>query len=232
MKANKVGNLYKLEGRTEIDQATVASVGATDFTHLWHRWLGHISERRMKVLADRKLLPSLKCVDLKFCEHCVYGKQARQKFKSGKHTSKGILDYIHSDLWGPSPKISYGGSSYFVSFIDDYSRKVWIYLLKKKADVFDIFKQFRALVEKSTGRFIKCLRTDNGTEFTSKEFDNYCKKDGIERHKTTVYTPQQNGVAERMNRTLLERARSMLSNANLQQELWGEALLTACFLVN
>ena len=83
-----------------------------------------------------KLLPSLKYVDLKFCEHCVFGKQARQKFKSGKHTSKGILDYIHSDLWGPSPKISYGGSSYFVSFIDDYSRKVWIYLLKKKADVF------------------------------------------------------------------------------------------------
>ena len=105
-------------------------------------------------------------------------------------------------------------------------------MLKRKDDVFDIFKQFRALVEKSTGRFIECLRTDNGTEFTSKEFDNYCKKDGIERHKTTVYTPQQNGVTERMNMTLLERARSMLSNANLQQELWGEALLTACYLVN
>lgn len=144
----------------------------------------------------------------------------------------GILDYVHSDLWGPSPTISYGGSSYFVSFIDDYSRKVWIYLLKRKVDVFDIFKQFRALVEKSTGRFIKCLRTDNGTEFTSKEFDNYCKKDGIERHKTTIYTPQQNGVVERMNRTLLERARSMLSNAKLQQELWGEALLTTCYRVN
>ena len=90
----------------------------------------------MKVLADQKLLPSLKCVDSKFCEHCVYGKQARQKLKYGKHTSKGILDYNHYDLWGPYPKISYGGSSYFVSFIDDYSRKVWIYLLKKKADVF------------------------------------------------------------------------------------------------
>ena len=73
----------------------------------------------MKVLANQKLLPSLKYVDLNFCEHCVYGKQARQKFKYGKQTSKGILDYIHSYLWGPSPKISYGGSSYFVSFIDD-----------------------------------------------------------------------------------------------------------------
>ena len=72
-------------------------------------------------------------------------------------------------------------------------------MLNRKDDVFDIFKQFRALVEKSTGRFIKCLRTDNGTKFTSKQFDNYCKKDGIERHKTTVYTPWQNGVVELMN---------------------------------
>ena len=232
MKANKVGNLYKLEGRTEIDHAGVASENAGEFTRLWHQRLGHISERGMKVLADRKLLPSLKTVDLKFCEHCVYGKQARQKFKTGKHTSKGILDYIHSDLWGPAPKLSYGGSLYFVSFIDDYSRKVWIYLLKKKADVFNTFKQFRDLVEKSTGKSIKCLRTDNGGEFTSKEFENYCKNEGIDRHKTTVYTPQQNGVAERMNRTLLERVRSMLSNAKLQQELWGEALFTSCYLVN
>ena len=92
MKANRVENLYKLEGRTEIDHAIVASVGAADFTRLWHQRLGHISERGMKVLADRKLLPSLKSIDLKFCEHCVYGKQARQKFKSRKHTSKGILD--------------------------------------------------------------------------------------------------------------------------------------------
>ena len=173
----------------------------------------------MKVLADRKLLPSLKTIDFKFCEHCVYGKQARQKFKTGKHTSKGILDYIHSDLWGLALKLSYGGSSYFVSFIDDYSRKVWIYLLKRKADVFNTFKQFRALVEKSIDRSIKCLRTNNGGEFTSMEFENYCKEAGIERHKTTFYTPQQNGVIECMNRTLLERERSMLSNAKLQQEL-------------
>jgi transposase InsO family protein len=71
-------------------------------------------------------------------------------------------------------------------------------------------------VEKSTGRSIKCLRTDNGGEFTSMEFENHCKEFGIDRHKTTSYTPQQNGVVESMNTTLLERTRSMLSNANLQ----------------
>jgi transposase InsO family protein len=89
-------------------------------------------------------------------------------------------------------------------------------MLKSKVDVFIVFKQFRALVEKSTGRSIKCLRTDNGGEFTSMEFDNYCKEFWIDRHKTNAYTPQQNGVVERMNMILLESARSMLSNANLQ----------------
>eukprot|EP00253_Pinus_taeda_P027973 PITA_27973 len=105
-------------------------------------------------------------------------------------------------------------------------------MLKRKSDVFSVFKQFRALVEKNTGRTIKCLRTNNGGEFTSKEFDRDCKDAGIERHKTRIYTPQQNGVVERMNRTLLERARSMLSNVGLQKELWTEAVATTCYVIN
>jgi transposase InsO family protein len=104
-----------------------------------------------------------------------------------------------------------------VTFIDDYSRKVSIYIFKRKVDLFNVFKQFRALVEKIIGRSIKCLSTNNGGEFTFLEFENYCKEVGIERHKTTVYTPQENGVAKCMNMTLLQRARSMLSNAKLQQ---------------
>jgi transposase InsO family protein len=216
MKAKNVGNLFLLEGRTESDHATAVSENDSDSVRLWHQRLGHMRKQGLKVLTDRKLLPSLKSLKLDFCEHCVYGKQNRQRFKTERRTSEEILDYIHSDVWGPSPIISYGGSSYFVTFIDDFSRKVWIYMLKSKADVFTVFKQFRTLLEKSTGRSIKCLRIDNGVEFTSMEFENYCKEFGIDRHKTTTYTPQQNGVVERMNRTLLERARSMLSNANLQ----------------
>jgi transposase InsO family protein len=87
-------------------------------------------------------------------------------------------------------------------------------------------------VEKSTSRSIKCLRTDNGGEFMSMEFENYCNEFGIDRHKTTAYTPQQNGVVEHMNMTLLERERSMLSNGKLQQELWAEVVSTTCYLVN
>ena len=88
------------------------------------------------------------------------------------------------------------------------------------------------MVEKKIGSTIKCLRTDNGGEFTSVEFEKYCKYEGIVRHKTNLYTPHQNGVVERMNMALLERARSMLSNANLGQELWAEAISTACYLIN
>jgi IS30 family transposase len=112
--------------------------------------------------------------------------------------------------------VYFGGSSYFVTFIDDYSRKVSVYLLKRKVDVFNTFNQLIDLIEKSTNRSIKFLRTDNGGEFTFVEFENYCKEVGIEIHETTDYTPRKNGVDECMNRTLLERARSMINNAKLQ----------------
>jgi len=232
MKTKKVGNLFQLEGRTELDHVSTVSENDSNSIRLWHQRLGHMSERGLNILSDGKLLPNLKSVKLDFCKHCLFWKQSKQKFRTGKHTSKGILDYINSDVWGQSPITSYGGLSYFVSFIDDFSKKVWVYMLKNKFDVFTVLKQFRALVENITGRTIKCLRTDNGGEFTSKEFDNYCKEAGIERHKTIVYTPQKNGVAERMNMTLLERARSMLSNANLQKELWTEVVATTCYLIN
>jgi len=127
---------------------------------------------------------------------------------------------MHSYVWGASPTVSFGGSSYFVAFIDDYSRNVWVYILKRNIDVFYVFKQFRALVEKRIGRSIKCLRTNNEDEFTYLEFENDCKEVGNKRNKTIFYTPRKNGMAEHMNKTLLERERSMISNTKLQQELW------------
>lgn len=127
----------------------------------------------------------------------------------GKRT-KQILELVHSDVFGPVKVPSLGKSVYYVSFIDDFSRNTWIYFLKNKSEVFDRFKEFKALVENQTEKKIKVLRTDNGGELCSKEFEEFCKKCGIARQKTTPYTPQQNGVAERMNKTLMERARSML----------------------
>eukprot|EP00253_Pinus_taeda_P035023 PITA_35023 len=114
----------------------------------------------------------------------------------------------------------------------DFSRNTWIYFLKKKFEVFDRFKEFKALVENQTEKKIKVSRTNNGGKFCSKEFEEFYKKSGISRHKTTPYTPQQNGVAERMNKTLMERVRSMLSGAGLGHEFWADSVETAYYLVN
>jgi hypothetical protein len=135
-------------------------------------------------------------------------------------------------VFGPVLVPSLGKSMYYVSFIDDFSRNTWIYFLRKKSEVFDKFKEFKALVENQTEKKIKVLRTDNGGEFYGNEFEEFCKKCGIARKKTIAYTPQQNGVAERMNKTLMEKSRSMLSGVELGQEFWAEAVGTTCYLVN
>jgi len=128
---------------------------------------------------------------------------------------KQILELVHSDVFGPVKVPSLGKFVYYVSFIVDFSRNTCIYFLKKKSEVFDKFKEFKALVENHAEKKIKVLRTNNGGDFCSKEFEEFCKKCGIAQQKPTPYTPQQNGVEERMNKPLMERARSMLSDAGL-----------------
>ena len=100
-----------------------------------------------------------------------------------------------------------------LTIIDDFSRKVWVFFLKHKSDVFSKFKDCKTMIEKQTWRHVKCLHTDNGLEFCYDEFNTLFKKDGIVRHCIVRHTPQQNGVAERINKTLMEKVRSMLSNA-------------------
>ncbi|KAH9699234.1 Integrase catalytic domain-containing protein [Citrus sinensis] len=232
MKAEKIGvNLYMLKGETlqEAD-ACVASNGE-ESTMMWHLKLGHMSEQGLKILSEQKLLPGLKSVSLPFCEHCVTSKQHRLKFSRFIARSKCILDLIHSDVW-ESPDISMGGAKYMVTFIDDYSRRCWVYPIKKKSDVFPVFKEYKARVELESGKKIKCLRTDNGGEYIDGEFLAFCKQEGIQRQFTVAYTPQQNGVAERMNRTLTERIRAMLKTAGLPNSFWAEAAKTACYIVN
>ena len=139
-------------------------------------------------------------------------------FPSGAKRAKGILELVHNDVFGPVLVPSLGKSVYYVSFIDEFSRNTWIYFLRNKSEVFDIFKEFKALVENQTENKIKVLRTDNVGEFCKKEFEEFYKKCGIAWKKTNPYTPQQNRVAKRMNRTLMEKARSMLIGTGLGQE--------------
>jgi hypothetical protein len=121
---------------------------------------------------------------------------------------------------------------YTVSFIDDYSRKTWVYFLKSKDQVFSKFKEFKALIENLSERKIKILKSDNGGEYTSKEFVKFCKDVGIKRELTTPYNPQQNGVAERKNRTIMEAVKTMIHDQDLPMHLWAEAAKIAVYVQN
>ncbi|KAH9657534.1 hypothetical protein KPL70_023118 [Citrus sinensis] len=201
-------------------------------TRLWHLRLGHMSVKGLKELEKQGVLGKDKIEELDFCEDCVFGKSTRHSFKHSTSKSIGILDYIQSDLWGPAQTSSLGGNSYFLSIIDDYSRRVWVYVLKHKDQVFSKFKEWKTFVENQTGKKVKKLRTDNGLEFCNQQFNSYCANEGIARHKTVRFTLQQNGLAERMNRTLMDKVRCMLVQAKLPKGLWAETLLTASYLVN
>ena len=107
-----------------------------------------------------------------------------------------------------------------------------MYLLKSKDQVFQNFQQFHTMVERETGKHFKCLRTDNGGEYISQEFRDYCSKHGIWHEKTVSFTPQHNGVAERMNRTIVEKVRCMLRATKLPKSFWGATVLTSCYLIN
>ncbi len=114
-----------------------------------------------------------------------------------------------------------------MTYIDDFSRKVWVYSLKSKGECFEKFKEFKALVETQSEHKIKVFRLDNGGEYISKEFQGFLNAHGIEKQTSTPYRPQQNGVAERANRTLVEMPRSMLHAQNLKKSLWAEAVVNA-----
>ncbi|GJR63814.1 putative RNA-directed DNA polymerase [Tanacetum coccineum] len=163
-------------------------------------------------------------VDMAELWHKRLGKETRLAFKSrSPFRLENMLDLVHSDVCGPMKTKTLGGCSYFVTFIDDHSRKVWVYTLKTKDHVFDVFKHFHALVERQTRKKLKCIRTNNGGEYIG-PFDAYCREHRIQHQKTSPKTPQLNGLAERMNKTLVERVRCLLSHAGLPASFRGKAL--------
>ncbi|CAA7059283.1 unnamed protein product [Microthlaspi erraticum] len=224
--------LYILDGRTVVSESCNAEVTKAK-TDLWHSRLGHMSLNNMKILSGKGLLEKNDVKDLSFCENCVMGKSKKLSFNVGKHNTKDALDYVHADLWGsPNVTPSLSGKQYFLSIIDDKTRKVWLMFLKTKDETFDKFCDWKELVENQISKKLKVLRTDNGLKFCNSRFDEYCKRHGIERHRTCTYTPQQNGVAERMNRTVMEKVRCMLDESGLGEAFWAEAASTTAYLIN
>ena len=230
--ATKVGNLYHLECCHKVQHVNTA---VADKEQLWHRRFGHIGEDKLKGLANKELV---ECFDydssksIGFCECCIGGKQHRTPFVSSSTEATELLELIHSDVCGKISEKSIGGAQYFLTFTDHKSRYTWTYFLKSKDEVFNRFIEWKALVENATGKSIKVLRTDNGGEYTSTVFQNYLKKEGIRHELTIPKTPEQNGVAERLNRTLVEMARSMLLDGKLKLKFWAEAVSTAVYLKN
>ena len=224
--------LYYLQGSIIKGEVDVVRT-ETNLTNRCHSRLGHMSLKNMNLLVKGGYFNSKEVHTLDFCEKCVFGKAHKQSFPEGKHTSKEKLEYVHSDLWvSVSNEPSLSGCRYFLTFIDDYSRKVWIRFLRSKDEVYENFSEWKSLVENTTKQKIKYFRTDNGLEFCNIKMDNLCQESGIKRHKTCTYTPQKNGVAERMNRTKAEKIRCMLAESGLEKSFWAEAACTAVYLIN
>lgn len=197
----------------------------------WHARLGHVGQERMNRLAKDGLLDQLTRVKLPRCEPCLAGKATKKPFGKASRASSP-LDLIHSDICGPLNVKARHGAVYFLTFIDDYSRFGYVYLLSHRYEALDTFKLFVAEVENQLERKVKTFRTDRGREYLSDMFKGFCEEKGIIRQLTIPYTPQQNGVAERRNRTLLDMVRSMMAQANLPISYWGDALLTATYILN
>ena len=143
-----------------------------------------------------------------------------------------MLGLVHTDVCGKSNSKLLSVGEYFLTFIDDKSRYIWVYILKQKSEVVERFLEWKAMVERSTGKKLQALRSDNGGEYTSTQFQDYLTKEGIKHELTVPKSPEQNGVAERLNRTLMESVRSMLFGGQLPQRFWAEALATAVYLRN
>ncbi|RVW81914.1 Retrovirus-related Pol polyprotein from transposon TNT 1-94 [Vitis vinifera] len=241
--------LYKISLNHEFAQALItlhSNVGSKrglineNSSILWHRRLGHISRERIERLVKEGILQNLDFTDFHVCVNCIKGKQTKHT-KKGATRSNELLEIIHTDICGPLSIPCFTGEKYFITFIDDLSRYGYVYLMHEKSQAIDIFEMFITEVERQLDKKIKIVRSDQGGEYYGRydesgqnpgPFAKFLEKHGIRAQYTMPGTPQQNGVAERRNRTLMEMVRSMMSYSSVPISLWGEALKTAMYILN
>jgi len=229
-----IGDLYHLSGQhSPIVAAASVSTNIDNYT-LWHHRLGH--PNRKLLLSMPNFVDGLENVTLtppeSICEGCIYAKSHRLPFTASTHRSTEILERVHTDLCGPMPSPSLSGSKYILTFIDDASRYTMVYFLREKSDTFDNFLTYKTYTEKQTGKSLRILRSDGGGEYVNSNMREHFTKCGIRHETTTAETPQQNGIAERYNRTLLESLRAMMHSAGVPEPLWAELAATASYLRN
>jgi transposase InsO family protein len=201
---------------------------------LWHLRLGHLGAKNLlkmptlvQGMEHANLAPPISHV----CEGCIYGKHCRTPFTES-HTSRELMELVHSDLIGPIRVPSINRARYVLTFIEHRSRYPKCYFLMSKDSevVLERFKEYKAWAENITERKIKVLRTDGGREYINMHMKAYLTGHGIEHQHTVPYTPQQNGIAERFNRTVMERTRAILHSQHLPSKLWAEVLDTIRYL--
>lgn len=233
VKAIKKDNMYVIK-QVECDKVYSVSPDENSKLKLWHARYGHLNYKDLRGLSNKERVYGLD-IPMKdrgmSCDVCNKSKIHTLPFAEGTR-AKNILELVHTDICGPMSVKSYGNARYFVTFIDDATRYIVVVMLKSRSEVLTEFKKFQLRVEKETGRKIIKLRSDNAKEYVSKEFNSYIESQGITRQLSVAHTPQQNGVPERANKTIVEMARVMLIQSNVPRELWAEAVNTAVFIRN
>ena len=226
-------NLKPIKGNPAI---CLLSKAHSDESWLWHRRLSHLNFKDINKLVTGghvRGLPLLKFDREHLCAACEMGKQSRQSHPSIINTKVvEPLELLHIDLCGPSSIESIGGSKYILVIVDDFSRFTWVFFLKHKSEATLKLKMFIKQVEVQLRKVVRNIRSDNGLEFKNKEFEDFLAEKGTSHNFSAPYTPQQNGIVERRNRSLCEAARTMLSFASLPLYFWADAIAAACFTQN
>ncbi|GJX14803.1 putative ribonuclease H-like domain-containing protein [Tanacetum coccineum] len=236
LKIPRQDNMYSFDMKNIVpkDSLTCLVAKATsEESMLWHRRLGHINFKNINKLVKENLvrdLPLKRFENDQTCVACLKGKQHRAscKTKAFNPITKPLF-MLHMDLFGPTFVSSLMHKKYCLVVTDDYSRFSWVFFLSTKDETTEILKNFIKEVENLVDKKVKIIRSDNGTEFKNKVMDDFCREKGIKREYSVARTPQQNGVAERKNRTLIEAARTMLADSKLPTTFWAEAVSTACY---
>ena len=226
----------KSQSSANIVDTTSPSV-ATRLLQKWHSRLGHVNFRTLHQMSTQERvngIPALCTTASPLCTGCIHGKHHRGVFpvNSERKRVSAPGSFFHCDISGPFQVLSHGGHSYFMTFKDDHSSFRFVFFMVDRSEVFSKFKILYKLAKKETGHSMTKLRTDNGREFLSKEFQAFIQLKGIRHELTAPYTPEQNSVIERDNRSVVECARSMLHNYSMPLQFWGEAINTAVYVLN
>ncbi|GJR23932.1 putative ribonuclease H-like domain-containing protein [Tanacetum coccineum] len=239
LKIPRQNNMYSFNLENIVPSGGLACLIAkatTDESNKWHRRLGHVNFKNLNKLVKGNLvrgLPSKIFQNDHTCVACQKGKQHKASCKAKAVSSiSHTLQLLHMDLFGPTSVRSLNHKTYCLVITDDFSRFSWVFFLRTKDETSAILKDFIRQIENQLNQKVKTIRSDNGTEFKNKDVIEFCGSKGIKREYSNARTPQQNGVAERKNRTLIEAARTMLADSFLPNTFWAEAVSTACYVLN